>query len=449
LQSIHDVIIFMKPINRRAFLQTLGTAGGAALLSTHNARSQSPLPAPSQSGIDHIVVVTMENRSFDHFLGWLPNADGRQSGLSYIDKNNVAHPTYPLAPDYTGCPHPDPDHSYTNSRVAYDSGAMDGFLRAGSNDIYTIGYYTQNDIPFYAALAQNYTACDGYFASILGPTFANRMFLWAAQTDRLDDSISFTSLPTIFDRLSKAGVSHRYFFNNVPYLALWGFKYLTSTGLFSEFLSRATKGTLPSVSFVDPLFTVLDDGTGNDDHPHADIRNGEAFLSTVFHALATGPAWKNTVLIVTFDEWGGFFEHRAPMRVVAPNNVDTDQVNGQVLLGFRVPAVVASPFTRGIGVSHNIFDHTSILKLIEWRWSLAPLTARDASGEIGNLASIMNFTSPDPNVPGLPAVSSVTAAPCFGGGGGIFSSSDRTAQPGNGWSALARQGVVRQFLSRL
>lgn len=100
---------------------------------------------------------------------------------------------------------------------------------------------------------------------------------------------------------------------------------------------------LPAVSFVDPLYTVLDDGTGNDDQPHADVRNGDAFLAAVFRAVAAGPAWDQTVLIINFDEWGGCFEHVAPARVPAPNQVDSDEVAGQVLLGFRLPTVVVSP----------------------------------------------------------------------------------------------------------
>ncbi len=291
----------------------------------------------------------MENRSFDHLLGWLPGADGKQAGLSYSDTKGASQTTYPLAPDYTGCGHPDPDHSYDQSRVAYNNGAMDGFLRAGSNDRYSIGYYTQVDVPFLSALAQSYVVCDRYFASILGPTFPNRMFLWAAQTDRLNNTTSFSSLPTIFDRLSAAGVSHRYYFNNSAYLLLWGFKYLSSSSAFSAFLNAAASGALPAVSYVDPVFTITDDGTGNDDHPHADIRNGEVFLATVFQALSSGPAWPNTVLVITFDEWGGFFEHVAPPRVAAANQFDQDQSNGQVLLGFRVPTLIVSPFTRGRG----------------------------------------------------------------------------------------------------
>src|SRR5262249_37261798 len=157
------------------------------------------------------------------------------------------------------------------SRVAYDGGAMDGFLRAGANDSFAIGYYSESDLPFYSALAQNYLVCDRYFSSILGPTFPNRMFLWTGQTDRLDDSVAFSGLPTILDRLAAAGVSHRYFYSNLPYAAFWGLKYIFSTGWIDEFFLRAAIGALPAVSLVDPTYTLLDDGTGNDDHPHADI----------------------------------------------------------------------------------------------------------------------------------------------------------------------------------
>jgi phospholipase C len=473
----------MEKLNRRRFGRRLaGTFGATAALRAAQTISSGfsttvglpmlvdgniqisgsvALEDPRQSGIEHIVVVTMENRSFDHLLGWVPQADGRQSGLTYLDKSGAAHFTFPLAPDYTGCGHPDPNHSYGPDRIAYDNGRMDGFLRAGSNDTYTIGYYTAADIPFYAALASNYTVCDRNFAAILGPTFPNRMFLWTGQTDRLDDGIGLTSLPTIFDRLSAAGVSHRYYFGNVPYLSLWGLKYLFSASLFSSFLASAAAGALPAVSFVDPSFTVLDDGTGNDNHPHADIRNGDAFLSTIFRALTASPKWQNTVLIITFDEWGGFFEHVAPPRAVAPNNVDSDQVNGQVLLGFRVPVVIASPFTRNTGsstkVSSVVFDHTSILKLIEWRWNLRPLTARDESNQIGNPAAIMNFHSPDSSIPTLPVATTVVAAPCFEGG--IFSSSAVPATPRSAatgaratgsaspWGTLAATPSSRQWLA--
>jgi phospholipase C len=312
--------------------------------------------------------------------------------------------------------------------VEYDNGSMDGFLRAGSNDVYSIGYYGEADIPFFAALARNYTTCDRYFPSILGPTFPNRIFLHAAQTDRLTDSVNFTSVPTIWDRLAAAGVSAKYYYSNVPFLALWGTKYLGISKLYAEFLLQAATGTLPPVSFVDPRYTILDDGTGNDDHPHADIREGDKFLYKTFEAIANGPKWANTVFIVNFDEWGGFFEHVAPPRATAANQVDTDLVNGKALLGLRVPTVVASPFAKGNPgsplVNSLVFDHTSVLKLIEWRWGLAPLTPRDASSDIFNLANALNFNQPDATVPSLPAPHTpLLAAPCLQNlFGGILSS---------------------------
>jgi phospholipase C len=220
-------------VGRREFAKyALLVSGEAMLCCARRIPPQPPiprppypgLPDPASSGIEHVVVVTMENRSFDHLLGWLPNADGKQADLSFYDKNGESHRTQSLSGEFTGCPHPDPDHSYNGSRVAYDGGKMDGFLRAGSNDIYSIGYYGEKDIPFYAALARNYTACDRYYASILGPTFANRMFLYAAQTDRTTDSIDISSLPTIFDRLAAAQVTHNYYYSNVPYLALHGMR---------------------------------------------------------------------------------------------------------------------------------------------------------------------------------------------------------------------------------
>jgi phospholipase C len=448
-------------LNRRELLKNAAFVSGAALAAASWSAGKNlfaqdillnlpALPSPGDSGIEHIVVVTMENRSFDHFLGWLPNADGKQAGLSYMDSAGVSHTTQSLAGDYTGCPHPDPDHSYSGARVEYDNGAMDGFLRAGSNDVYSIGYYGEQDIPFYTELARNYTACDRYFASILGPTFPNRLFLHSAQTDRLSDSTNFSSLPTIWDSLAAAGVSANYFYSNVPFLALWGVKYLGISRLYGEFLLRASSGTLPAVSFVDPRYTLLDDGTGNDDHPHADIREGDLFLYQTFEAVAKGPKWANTVFIVNFDEWGGFFEHVAPPRATAPNNVDPDLVDGKALLGLRVPTVVASPFSRGNPadprVSALVFDHTSVLKLIEWRWGLVPLTPRDASNDVLNLAYALNFRQPDALVPSLPKPQPpLIAQPCLQSlFGGILSSS-RIATPTGVWQELGKRAVAHGF----
>lgn len=203
------------------------------------------------------------------------------------------------------------------------------------------------------------------------------------------------------------------------------------------------------MSFVDPKFTVLDDGLGNDDHPHSDIRNGDAFLSQVFHAVAGGPKWSSTVLIITFDEWGGFLEHVPPPRVVAPNAIDTNLVKGEALLGFRVPTVIASPFTRAVNkVDSTIYDHTAILKLIEWRWGLAPLTFRDASSQIGNPAVSFDFTSPDASRVQLPEPGTVTGRPCFEHRAiAKVQPSTPEQQPTTEFGALGRTELVHDWLN--
>jgi phospholipase C len=410
-------------VNRRDFLRRAASASAAAVAastsipqSRRTVQSAEILPDPASSGIEHVVVAMMENRSFDHMLGWMPNANGRQAGLSYPDNNGNLQPTQHLT-YFVGCSHPDPDHSYAGGRSEVDGGKMDGWLRTGSNDSFSIGYYEAADLPLFATLAQNYTTCSNYFASILSSTYPNRMFQHSAQTDRLSNTLDLSSLPTIWDRLKDAGVSNTYYFSNVPFLALWGTKYIGISALYSQFLSDAAAGTLPAVSFVDPWFTILDDGTGNDDHPHADLRKGERFLSEIVTALAASPKWKNTVLVINRDEWGGFFDHVAPPRVIAPNNVDTDLVDGKALLGCRVPTLIVSPFTRGNSAKPTInaltFDHTSVLKLIEWRWDLEPLTSRDASDEIANMALALNFSSVDATVPTLPYIADPGLDPCF------------------------------------
>jgi phospholipase C len=268
------------------------------------------------------------------------------------------------------------------------------------------------------------------------------MFIHAAQTDRLDDSVALTSLPTIWDSLAAADVSHAYYFRNVPYLALWGAKYLGITKTYSAFLTDAATGRLPAVSFLDPRYTILDDGTGNDDHPHADIREGDKFLYDVFQAVSKGPHWSSTVLVVNFDEWGGFFEHVPPPRAQAANNVDPDIVGGKTLLGMRVPVVVASPLSTGDPanptVNSLVFDHTSVLKLIEWRWGLQPLTPRDASNDVNNLAYALDFEHPQTAVPALPQPHTpFLVAPCFQNLlGRIFSS--EAAQPSTAPSSTTR-----------
>jgi phospholipase C len=384
-------------IDRRTFLKATGGLAAGAVLGPNALRAASQ--------IRHIVVLMMENRSFDHFLGWLPNAIGKQGGLNFVDNGGVSHPTHALPPDWTGCRYNDPDHSYSGAKTEYNGGKMDGFMKTPAADVYAIGYYPEAFGQFFPNFARHFTTCDLYFSSMLGPTFPNRLFQLCGQTDRLDDSFSVCTQPTIFDHCTQAGVSSRYYYGNVPFLALFPTNLVTYAHPFSTFLSDCAAGTLPAVSFVDPSFTLLLN-TANDNHPHSDIRNGDALMAKVYHAVASGPGWNNTVLVINHDEWGGFFEHVPPPRAIAPNSVDPDLVNGRALLGCRVPCIVASPWTVGSPFSptvhHGGFDHTSVLKMIESVFNVRPLAARETSLDLGNLLSTIDFNRTPRPAPILP-----------------------------------------------
>ena len=376
----------MRTLTRRGFL--LGAAGAVALARRPAISQAAPgaLPSPARSGIEHVVVVTMENRSFDHLLGWLPGADGKQAGLTYRDRAGGKHSTHRLAPDFQGCRHPDPDHSYAGGRVQLNGGKCDGFLRSGLNDEYAIGYYTRADLPFLGEAATAWTVCDRYFSALLGPTFPNRLYLHAGRTDRISNLLSPTTLPTIWDRLEEQRVTRRYYAQNFSILSLWGAKYRPITRPYARFLRDCRTGDLPSVAYVEPLFTLPIFGPGTDDHPPADIRSGESFLDEVYRAVVSSPAWPRTLLVIVFDEWGGFFDHVPPGR--APDVADRYS-----LRGFRVPCLLISPFARRRYVAHGVYDHGSVLKLIEWRFGLRPLAPRDARAN--NLAAALDFGDRD------------------------------------------------------
>lgn len=379
----------------------IGGSAGARLLEP--AAAATTLPDPAASGIDHVVVVMMENRSFDHFLGWLPGADGKQSGLTYVDRYGVPHGTHHLTA-YASCGYADPDHSYEGGRIELNDGKCDGWLKAGENDELAIGYYTQSDLGFFGQAAPAWTVCDRYFSAVMAETYPNRFYLHAAQTDRLHNSITQATMPTIWDRLKDAGLSGKYYFSDVPFTALWYDKHLDISVPFAEFLTDAAAGRLPAVSFIDPRFEDEPSGTSSDDHPHADIRAGEAFLAQVYAAVTSSPNWANTMLVVTYDEWGGFYDHVAPS--TAPDVSDVT-----ALRGFRVPTVVVSPRARRGAVAHGTYDHTSILRAIEWRWGLPALTPRDASAR--NLAEVLDFASaPDLVAPKITVPPFVPGAPC-------------------------------------
>ncbi len=350
-------------VTRRGFLA--GTAGAAAVAavagSTATAQAStrlqvSKLPSPAASGIDHIVVVMMENRSFDHYLGWLPGADGKQAGLTFTDSSGTAHATHHLTVPY-GCGFNDPDHSYAGGRVEFNDGACDGWLRAGDNDVFSIGYFKGPDLGFYGNAARDWTVCDRYFAAILSSTFPNRIFQHAAQTDRISNTFTFSELTTIWDRLADKKVSHKYYYSDIPFTALWGLKHLDISRQISEFYADAKAGTLPAVSFIDPGFAgEAIPGLSEDEHPLADIRLGQHFLGKVYEAITTSPNWARTALIINYDEWGGFFDHVPPPKGPDPRpDLGTD---GTGRRGFRVPCLVISPRARRGAIAHEVYDHT-------------------------------------------------------------------------------------------
>jgi phospholipase C len=213
-------------------------------------------------------------------------------------------------------------------------------------------------------------------------------------------------LPTIWDRLADHSLDAKYYFSDFPFLALWGTKYAGISRPIAEFFADCAAGTLPKVSYVDPRFLLEEEGLSGDDHPHADIRNGEFFLNTIYQAVTASPNWANTVLVMNYDEWGGFFEHVPP--AVAPIPPADAALGSDGRRGFRVPALVISPWSPRGTVAHGLYDHTSVLKMIEWRWSLRPLTVRDS--QANNLAEVLDFSHPNLDAPQF----AVPAGP-FGG----------------------------------
>jgi phospholipase C len=410
----------MSPLTRRQLLLA-GAATAASAAAGRAIGSPGPasvptarLPKPSASGIEQIVVVCMENRSFDHYLGWLPGANGRQAGLRYPDAHGVMHPTHHLT-EWQGCSFNDPDHSYAGGRIQLNRGRCDGF-RKGANDDFALGYYTKDDLPLYSKFVEQTTVFDHWFASILSSTYPNRFYTHAARTDRIDNSMRTTSMPTIWDRLSAAGVPATYYFSDLPFLALWGEKYVGISKRIETFTADALAGRLAPFSYLDPYFLGEDQGGSNDDHPHADIRRGQAFLSLVATAVANSPQWKSTALVITYDEWGGFFDHVRPPRL-PDDHVAVGSEYDHSQAGFRVPAFVFSPFARRGGIDHHVYDHTSMLKFVEWRFGLAPLSARDRSAR--NIAYALDFAHPNFSVPTVPLVTDPGPHICGAPGGAM------------------------------
>jgi phospholipase C len=383
----------------------------------------------NQSPIDHIVVLMMENRSFDHYLGWLAtdagyleqgrrfygpdftvNGDQTQSFVDPdtgqpVDTFHLPSRSGEINP-FRGCGHPDPGHGWDAGRAQRDG----GFLADGSgNDEFALGYYKSADVPIYARLAKRFTTFDRYHCSLLGPTFPNREYMHSAQSGGIKDN-SLPPVPTgfqwetIWDRLAKKAplVTKGYYFVDLPAIALWGPRLVPYARHLEMYFADCLLGTLPQVTYVDPGFTT---GLRTDDHPHADIRAGQKLVFDIFKAFRDSRLWKRGAFFLTYDEWGGFFDHVAPPLLADPRTSTNDQ-NNFAQAGFRVPTVMASPYARRNFVDHRVYDHTSILRFIEWRFLGAPaegpggsgwwLTSRDRNAN--NIGASLRPNNPEPDV---------------------------------------------------
>jgi phospholipase C len=433
-------------MQRRDFLRrsayAAGAVGAAASLplnlllgeAASRAALTAQLPSPSNMPIDHFVVLMMENRSFDHYFGWLPDADAVQS-RTYADPDNggapvaTRHASSLGTAQWQGCGHPDPGHGWDDGRdqlgsARTNTGAEpDGFL-AGSNDEFALCYYDEGDLGFIHAAGREFTVYDRFHCSLMGPTWPNRYYKWSAQSGgKRDNTPPADTLgnqwETLFDRAIARGRTARYYNSDLPFSAVWGPRAVPWTRPVAEYYADCAAGTLPNITFVDPPFRDGGggDGVSADEHPLGDVRLGQAFMSDVVHAFMESPNWERGALFIVYDEWGGFFDHVRPPSVPdarSSSNIDNDFG----LMGFRIPAVAVSPFAARGSVSHLLCGFESIINLVTYRFGLGHLTTRDARAQ--NIGNSMSWAKPNFERPDLPDPDRIVSAPCTLGGGDVL-----------------------------
>jgi phospholipase C len=395
-------------VDRREFLRTGVVLGGAAALGAACTVPTRPPTrkhtsilrgAPAESGIDTVVIAMMENRSFDSYLGYLSeNQNYMERGArlyghtfhvngephqAFPDANGTLVETYrrPRAQEggdpWRGCGLHDPGHGWDAGRAERDG----GFLAPGSgNDKLALSYFLGQDLPVYREFARRFTVCDRSHASLLGPTFPNREYLLSAQSGGnktndfpTGDGFQWT---TVVDRLVAAGVTVADYASDLPPLALFGSRMLPHVKTLSAYFTDAAAGTLPQVTYVDPSF-VGDNRT--DDHPLGDPRAAQQFVRDVFAAFARSPQWERGLFILTYDEWGGFFDHVSPP-IFPDDRASTVDEENFAQAGFRVPVILCSPRALPNYVDHRTYDHTSVIRFLEWRFLGAPPEGPNARG---------------------------------------------------------------------
>jgi phospholipase C len=438
----------MRPLSRRDFLRFGGAvgavtaaAGGLARSTAAGAtavRSPDSLPNPNWPAgtvdtalpFDHIVVVMMENHSFDNYLGMLPVAGSPHAdGLTFkgdLPQNTNPSATGPVRsyPFPSTAQGPNVSQDWNDTHRQIDGGAMDGFVYGNGGYTQSMGYWGPDALPFAYSFASTFTVGNRWFCSAPCQTYPNRRFLMAGTAygdiTTSTSTLNFTPPPngTIFDRLHAYGVTWRNYYTDLPQTAIIPSiiqKYPTGLAPIGQFFSDCALGTLPQVSFVDPEFGVLGEvggplatvpgfaklgafvsTLGGDEENPQDLAYGENWAYEVVNAVLHSPAWERTLLVYTFDEHGGYYDHVPPPPALAPDSIPPDLTATDVpgtyqLYGPRVPAIVASPYARPNGVTNVVHDHTSVLATIEAKWNLPFLTYRDA-----NAATLADFLEPRP-----------------------------------------------------
>jgi phospholipase C len=401
-----------------------------------------PAPATSMLGLKHIIYMFQENRAFDNYFSKM-NEYRQIHGISdnAVDERNpnVALPDIagqPITPFHfeTEC-HENLQPSWNSQHYDYDRGKMDNFLKSGNaigtstydpNGTRAIGYYDWTDLPYYYDLAFKFATSDRWFSPVLGPTDANRMYTYGAT------SLGWTSSPyppsggfpnyTIFDLLDRAGISWKYYyqFASPLHIPVWSIyqkdagKFVPSSNYFTDLNSTST---FPQVAFIEE--------GGFDEHPKPNpgttngttesVQQGELTIRGFINALMKSPVWTSSAFILSYDEGGGLADHVVPATLVPPDGIPPKVTIGQDasglfnMSGVRVPVTVVSPWTKPHLVSHVVRDHTAILKFIETRFSLPPLTARDNASD--NMTEFFDFTAPSYLTPPTLA-SPVTSGAC-------------------------------------
>ena len=362
--------------------------------------------------IENIVCVMMENHSYDNILGTqvgrgagFTMSGGQPTNSNPWPKKSSSSPPFKGAevrafPMPTPCQLPSqPFNTWKAAHVSYARGRNDGFVKSQSGPV-SMGYYDQTLMPFVNSLAATFPVCDNYFCSVMAQTYPNRRFLMAGTSlGLINDTLNEDRPPngTIFEALNNYGIKWKNYYSTAPSAYIWLYQ-ISDPNIranvvnSSEFFTDAANGTLPAFSLVDPNFS-----TGSEENPQ-DVQVGDQFLSQVVNAVMSSPQWPNTLLVWTYDESGGYYDHVPPPKAVKPDAVlptlaATDPPRAVFnRYGFRVPSGVVSPYARPNYVSSVVHDHTSILKLVETKWNLPALTFRDLNAD--NLLDCVDLTSP-------------------------------------------------------